>query len=151
VSIERYAFYGSNLKMASFENLMNLAEYSFAENNNLYSINLGKTATLGTRALYNLTNLQRLYLLNDSMNMVIGTEALGNIAFGANRFRIYVPTSDEVINYYKSLLAYPDKIYANGTIVGTFISNGENIGEYAIREVTINNAFRKSYNRLGNN
>ena len=140
VSIGKYAFYNSSLKTASFEKLMNLSEYAFANNSLLYSINLGKTATLGTRSLYNLTSLQRLYLLNDSMNMVIGTEALGNITFASSRFRIYVPSNDEVIDYYKSLLAYPEKVYAVGSIVGNFISNGENIGEYAVREVTLNNA-----------
>jgi hypothetical protein len=140
VSIGNNAFTGSTLKTASFSNLTSLGEYAFADNSVLYSLNLGKTASLGTRSLYNLTNLQRLYLLNESMNMTIGTEALGNIAFGANRFRIYVPADDEIIDYYKSILAYPEKIYANGTIVGSFTNNGEDIGEYAIREVTINNA-----------
>jgi hypothetical protein len=140
VFIGNNTFENSTLKNASFSNLLSLGEYAFANNSLLYSLNLGKTGSLGTRALYNLTSLQRLYLLNDSMNMTIGNEALGNITFGANRFRIYVPDSDQVIDYYKSILSYPEKIYATGTIVGSYVSNGENIGEYAIKEVTINNA-----------
>lgn len=137
VSVGDSAFNDSGLLTVTFDNLDTIGEYSFANNDSLWSANLGKVRSLGYRAVYNDSALLRLYFLNTGLDMSFASESLSSIS--SPRFRIYVPAVDAQIEYYKSILSYPEKIYGVGTPTGTYTVGGQNIGEYTVREVTKNN------------
>ncbi len=148
LQIGSYAFSGTSLEVARFENLQVLGDYALTSITNLYSLNIGKVALMGYNCISDNANLEQLFINNTDLNIVLNGSPFANIGTNSNeRLRIYVPDSTTSLTYYKNLISeYADYIYPTGTIIGSFV-NGSlyyDIGEYTVKEVTLNNYANES-------
>lgn len=139
--IGTYALYNTELQTAEFENLKSLGDYAFAELLTLNMINLGKVENIGYSALYNDANLEQVFINNTDYTIVLGTKAFYNVGVNAGkRFRMYVPSGETSLNYYKTLFVdFSDYIYETGIILGSYINAPimYDIGEYSVKEITL--------------
>ncbi|MDD2435191.1 MAG: leucine-rich repeat protein [Bacilli bacterium] len=143
-TIGNYALSNTGITSAKFSNLYSLGNYALSNVNTLYSINLGHVMNIGEGGISNNPNLEQIFIYTtDINNMIVHSTALNNIGGSAkSRLRIYVPDGETYLNYYKTLFGYENYIYPMGYIVGSYINAPipYDIGEYAIREVTITNS-----------
>lgn len=136
-----YALYGTKIQTAEFKNLEILGDYGLAELLTLNMVNLGTVKSIGYASLYNDANIEQIFINNSDYDIVLGQNSFYNVGVNAtNRFRMYIPSGDTSMNYYKTLFVnYENYIYETGLIVGSYVNAPimYDIGEYSVKEVTL--------------
>lgn len=134
------AFEGSSVNYAFFENLLTLKEKAFYNCSDLYRIKLGNVTTIDSLAVANTRDLTSVFFDNIVRSTNYDSDAFDGAGTNINnRFRMYVPDTNDLVSYYRGLFpTWTNYIYPTGTIVGhsTYGSIEYDIGEYSVREVT---------------
>lgn len=134
------SFEASTIHYAYFEDLNSVGSRAFYNCTNLYRVRLGDVISIGSSAFANTSNLTSVFFTNTSTSAIYSGNAFDNAGSNiSNRFRMYVPDTNESLVFYQSAFStFSDYIYPTGIIVGTYTygSINFNIGEYSVREIT---------------
>lgn len=140
LKIGDHAFQNSKLEVGNFNSAIEIGDYAFEGLPTLYKLKFGAVTNLGEYSIANLPSLTSLTFNNSEQNIVLSQNSISNIGtIIGDKFRIYVPNNEVIINYYKSIIrAYEDYIYASGYSVGNFKPGAVNydIGMYTVRQTS---------------
>ena len=152
--VGNYAFYGNKIKQVTLSNVRTIGEYAFAENTEMYYIDIGKVNNIKANAFRGNTNVAQIFFRSTAANAVSATMdiAIGENAFSgvgttlSNRLRVYVPVGavGVGISYtscYRNTLPsnLASYVYMTGSLIGSYEHGTINydIGEYSARTVTL--------------
>lgn len=103
-----------------FNNITEIAPYSFAKNNNLIALSISSVSKIGEYAFYNCSSLKTVYYNSYTLPV------LGENSFPNNNFALYVPFIKQDV--YRSLFAdYTNNVLSKEVNL-YFISEGSTIG-----------------------
>ncbi|MDD3241361.1 MAG: leucine-rich repeat protein [Bacilli bacterium] len=146
------AFRATTIAKGTFDSLKTLGNSAFQNTPTLYYLNLGGVKSIEENAISNCPELLQVLFRVDTVNVNFHNNSINNIGTSSNdRLRLYVTNGKnqdgiEYVDLYKSyfnsnLSSY---FFAYDYIIGTYTPDGVNsdidIGEYAIREVTVKNS-----------